>query len=265
MTTEQKNNLPDVQSSHDGRNIAITRVGVRGVTMPIVIASKDGPQHSVAEVAMTVSLPADKKGTHMSRFVALMEETTQPLDAAAVRELMKTMLELLGATDGTIELRFPFFVRKLAPVSRLSSLMNYQAAWIATTKNGDIEVRQETIVPVTSLCPCSKEISEYGAHNQRSHLRSRLLLSEPMTLEEQIAKSESTASCELWARLKRADEKYVTERAYENPKFVEDLVRDMAQAFDADHRVLDYLVEAENFESIHNHSAYAYIQKGVAH
>ena len=156
---------------------------------------------------------------------------------------------------------FPFFVRKTAPVSRLDSLMNYQAAWIADAKDGEIRVRQEVTAPVTSLCPCSKEISRYGAHNQRSHLRSSLVLSVPMSLEEQISFAEEAASCQLWARLKRSDEKYVTEYAYDHPKFVEDLVRDMAKTLNADDRVDYYLVEAENFESIHNHSAYAYIER----
>ena len=235
MELDKKNALPDVQSLHDGRNIAITRVGIRGVTLPITVESKNGPQHSVASLETTVSLPADQKGTHMSRFIALVEENDEPLNADVVR--------------------------KTAPVSRLDSLMNYRAAWIADAQDGEIRVRQEVTAPVTSLCPCSKEISRYGAHNQRSHLRSSLVLSVPMSLEEQISIAEDAASCQLWARLKRSDEKYVTEYAYDHPKFVEDLVRDMAKTLNADDRVDSYLVEAENFESIHNHSAYAYIER----
>ena len=235
MELDKKNALPDVQSLHDGRNIAITRVGIRGVTLPITVESKNGPQHSVASLETTVSLPADQKGTHMSRFIALVEENDEPLNADVVR--------------------------KTAPVSRLDSLMNYQAAWIADAQDGEIRVRQEVTAPVTSLCPCSKEISRYGAHNQRSHLRSSLVLSVSMSLEEQISIAEDAASCQLWARLKRSDEKYVTEYAYDHPKFVEDLVRDMAKTLNADDRVDYYLVEAENFESIHNHSAYAYIER----
>lgn len=261
MELDKKNALPDVQSLHDGRNIAITRVGIRGVTLPITVASKNGPQHSVASLETTVSLPADQKGTHMSRFIALVEENNEPLNADVVRKLMTRMLERLEAHEGTIKISFPFFVRKTAPVSRLDSLMNYQAAWIADAKDGEICVRQEVTAPVTSLCPCSKEISRYSAHNQRSHLRSSLVLSVPMSLEEQISIAEAAASCQLWARLKRSDEKYVTEYAYDHPKFVEDLVRDMAKTLNADDRVDSYLVEAENFESIHNHSAYAYIER----
>ena len=264
MEAEQKNTLPDVQSSQDVRNIAIDRVGVRGVTLPIVIEGRDGPQHTIAKLTMTVALPADQKGTHMSRFIALMEAHNEPIHADVMKTLMYRMLEELHSDAGTIEIRFPFFVRKLAPVSRLESLMNYEGAWIADAEKGVVEVRQEVLTPATSLCPCSKEISRYGAHNQRSHLTSSLLLAKPMTLEEQIRISEEAASCQLWARLKRADEKFVTEYAYDHPKFVEDLVRDMAKALNADDRVLAYRVQAENFESIHNHSAYAYIEHAKA-
>mgnify|MGYP003375756660 FL=1 len=253
MDADNKNTLPDVQSARDGRNIAIDRVGVRGITVPITVETKEDTLATVATVEMTVSLPADKKGTHMSRFVALMEEHSEPLNVDVVRSLMADMLKRLDAVDGTIELRFPLFIRKL------TSLMNYEAAWIADSRDGVITVRQETATPVTSLCPCSKEISRYGAHNQRSRLTASVELSAPMSLEEQIAYSEEAASCQLWARLKRSDEKYVTEYAYDHPKFVEDIVRDMAAALNKEERVVAYRVEAENFESIHNHSAYAYI------
>lgn len=259
MDADNKNTLPDVQSARDGRNIAIDRVGVRGITVPITVETKEDTLATVATVEMTVSLPADKKGTHMSRFVALMEEHSEPLNVDVVRSLMADMLKRLDAVDGTIELRFPFFIRKCAPVSKLTSLMNYEAAWIADSRDGVITVRQKTATPVTSLCPCSKEISRYGAHNQRSRLTASVELSAPMSLEEQIAYSEEAASCQLWARLKRSDEKYVTEYAYDHPKFVEDIVRDMAAALNKEERVVAYRVEAENFESIHNHSAYAYI------
>lgn len=260
MEADQKLLLPDVQSSKDARNIAINRVGVRGLSMPIVIAGKAGPQHTIAELTMTVSLPASQKGTHMSRFVALMELHRQPYDVDVMKTLMHEMLESLHAEEGTIEIRFPFFVRKTAPVSRLESLMRYEGGWRVDCTNGVISVRQITVTPVTSLCPCSKEISRYGAHNQRSHLTMALELVAPMSLEDQVAISEASASCELWSRLKRSDEKYVTEYAYDHPKFVEDLVRDMAKALDADSRVAAYRVDAENFESIHNHSAYAWIE-----
>lgn len=259
MDADKKNILPDVQSSHDGRNIPIDRVGVRDVAFPITVAMAHGPQPTVARLTLTVSLPADQKGTHMSRFIALMEDHPEPLDADGVRALCADMLERLGAKDGTIEISFPFFIRKTAPVSKLTSLMNYEGRWIANCEKGKITVRQETQTPVTSLCPCSKEISRYGAHNQRSHLTSSLVLAKPMSLEDQVAVAENAASCQLWSRLKRSDEKFVTEYAYDHPKFVEDLVRDMASMLNRDERVLAYHVEAENFESIHNHSAYAFL------
>ena len=260
MEADQKNILPDVQSTQDGRNIAIDRVGVRGVSLPIVIEGKNGPQHTVATLTMTVALPADQKGTHMSRFIALMDELREPINEAVMCKLIVDMLERLHAVSGTIEIRVPFFIRKTAPVSKLESLMNYEGRWIANVEEGVTTVRQETTVPVTSLCPCSKEISRYGAHNQRSHLVTSLVLASPMSLEEQVRISEISASCQLWSRLKRSDEKYVTEYAYDHPKFVEDLVRDMAKLLNEDERVVSYRVEAENFESIHNHSAYAYIE-----
>lgn len=260
MEADQKNIRPDVQSTQDGRNIAIDRVGVRGVSLPIVIEGKNGPQHTVATLTMTVALPADQKGTHMSRFIALMDELREPINEAVMCKLIVDMLERLHAVSGTIEIRFPFFIRKTAPVSKLESLMNYEGRWIANVEEGVTTVRQETTVPVTSLCPCSKEISRYGAHNQRSHLVTSLVLASPMSLEEQVRISEISASCQLWSRLKRSDEKYVTEYAYDHPKFVEDLVRDMAKLLNEDERVVSYRVEAENFESIHNHSAYAYIE-----
>lgn len=261
MDIAQQPGLPDVQSSEDTRKIPIDRVGVRGIRRPVVVEGKDGPQPTIADITMTVSLPADQKGTHMSRFIALMEEHREALNANSVRTLMSDMLKLLNAEEGTIEIRFPFFVRKHAPVSGLASVMDYQAGWIADCRQGVTRITQETVAPVTSLCPCSKEISRYGAHNQRSHLTSAVELAGSMSLEEQISISESAASCQLWARLKRSDEKFVTEYAYDHPKFVEDLIRDMAKSLDADDRVLAYRVEAENFESIHNHSAYAYISR----
>ena len=157
MDADNKNTLPDVQSARDGRNIAIDRVGVRGITVPITVETKEDTLATVATVEMTVSLPADKKGTHMSRFVALMEEHSEPLNVDVVRSLMADMLKRLDAVDGTIELRFPFFIRKCAPVSKLTSLMNYEAAWIADSRDGVITVRQETATPVTSPAPAPRK------------------------------------------------------------------------------------------------------------
>ena len=252
--------LPDVQNSHDERHLAINRVGVRDVTMPVLVQSASGPQPSVAKVSMCVSLPAEQKGTHMSRFVSLMMDNAEPLSVPMMDRVLDRMLELLDAQSGYIEIVCPFFVNKPSPVTRLKSLMNYEVAFVAECEKGRRRIIQRILAPVTSLCPCSKQISDYGAHNQRSHITISCEFFEPISLEEQIRVAESSASCELWSRLKRSDEKYVTEYAYDHPKFVEDIVRDVAGQLNADARIAAYSVSAENFESIHNHSAYALIE-----
>lgn len=256
------NNLPDVQSSVDPRNIAIEYVGVRGIELPITVSSANGVQPTVAQIGMYVALPAEHKGTHMSRFLGLLESHAKPLCRDTLVELIEDMLKTLESDAGRIDFEFPFFVKKSAPVSHLESLMNYRVHYKVESKGGVHWVTQTVTVPVTSLCPCSKEISAYGAHNQRSHVTISARLKANLSLEQQIRYAEESASCELWSRLKRVDEKYVTESAYENPKFVEDLVRDVAVALNKDSNVEAYCVQAENFESIHNHSAYAQITKG---
>lgn len=255
------NALPDVQNLMDGRNIPIDRVGIRGLTVPLQVQSVKGAQPTVANVCMCVGLPADKRGTHMSRFVSLIADNHAPLSSDMMRETLEKMLTLLEAEEGYIEISCPFFVTKTSPMSKLKSLMNYDVRFLAERVGGKTRVIQEVTVPVTSLCPCSREISDYGAHNQRSHIVVTLELSEPISLEEQIRFAETSASCELWSRLKRNDEKYVTEFAYDHPKFVEDIIRDVCKQLNADERVLWYRAEAENFESIHNHSAYATISR----
>jgi GTP cyclohydrolase IB len=256
--------LPDVQSAADARNIAIQRVGVKSLTHPLMIVTSRGPQPSVATVDMTVALPADQKGTHMSRFIDVLQSHRDALSHASLHALLERMLQRLDATEGAIRLRLPFFVLKTAPVSGVESLMNYQLTLVIERTARMTRYQQKVVVPVTSLCPCSKKVADYGAHNQRAHITLTLDLAEPMSVEDQIRVAENAASCEVWGLLKRADEKYVTERAYDNPKFVEDVVRDVAVALDADARVSRYVVEAENFESIHNHSAYALIERDKA-
>lgn len=253
--------LPDVQSSEDSRNVVIQRVGVKSVTYPVLVATADGVQPTIATIDMYVRLPAHAKGTHMSRFLEVMEESTAPLSAETLSTLMMTMLERLDAESGMIEMRMPYFVRKTAPVSGVTSLLDYQLTLRAEQEEGRLSITQQVLTPVTSLCPCSKEISLYGAHNQRSHIVIAATLAEGAALPVQdlIDIAEASASCQLWGLLKRPDEKYVTERAYENPKFVEDLVRDIAVALSADPRVARYEVSSENFESIHNHSAFAWL------
>ena len=259
--------LPDVQSVADTRRMPIQQVGVKALRHPVRIAGADGQaQHSVAMFDLDVALPSDVKGTHMSRFVELLQAWGErPLDPNGLRAMFDDMLRRLGAEEGRITLRFPYFISKAAPVSGVSSLLDYEVLWQVRGRVGEPALlRQSVQVPVTSLCPCSREISAYGAHNQRSHLTLDVELAADMSLEELIRVAEGAASCELWGLLKRPDEKYVTERAYENPKFVEDLVRDVALALRDDPRVAAFVVESENFESIHNHSAYARIEHGHA-
>ena len=253
--------IPDTQSAHDDRRLAIQRVGVRDVRYPVQLRVAGDVQTCAALWTLDVELPADQKGTHMSRFVAWLDGLDAPLDAALLRERQAAMLELLNAAEGRVETSFTFFLRKRAPVSGVSSLLDYQGRWIAETRAGATTLWAEVAVPVKSLCPCSKEISDYGAHNQRSVVTIRVELMQPIAWHELVRFAEDEASSEIWPLLKRSDEKWVTERAYENPKFVEDLVRDVALRLNGDARVGRYRVDVENFESIHNHSAYARIDR----
>ena len=258
--------MPDVQSNVDERALPIEQVGIRGVRHPLTIRSKTGNFPSVGQFEMDVALPAHVKGTHMSRFMSLLQKQDEPVDSTSVVAMVNEMLPLLDAKEGHVQFTYTHFVKKAAPVSGVESLMDYEVTWMATAKQNavgaaDVELGLRAQVPVMSLCPCSKEISEYGAHNQRSHVTMSVELDSQtkMTVEDLVAAAESQASSELWGLLKRPDEKWVTERAYDNPKFVEDLVRDVAGQLKGDDRILSLVVEAENFESIHNHSAYAKI------
>lgn len=253
--------LPDVQSHADHRQLSIERVGVKSLVHPVMVLTQKGPQPSVATVDMTVALPPEVKGTHMSRFLEVFQDHQEPIGFHSLQTMMSTMLKRLESDKGYIKLSLPYFVRKAAPVSGVESLMDYQVTWECEQLTGTALTTATVVVPVTSLCPCSKKISEYGAHNQRSHVTIRAQLVQPIEIEELIAVAEQAASCELWGLLKRPDEKYVTERAYDNPKFVEDLVRDIALALTNDPRIKGFSVESENFESIHNHSAYAKIDR----
>ena len=254
--------IPDTQSGRDERHLAIQQVGIKRVRYPLQLRIGAAAQPTVALWSLDVALPAEQKGTHMSRFVAWLDALDGPLDAAGLRRAGAAMLERLHATQGHIEASFPFFLRKRAPVSGVESQLEYQGRWIADVGVDDATtIWAEVVVPVKSLCPCSKEISDYGAHNQRSNVTIRVELLQDVAWTELVRFAEDSASCEIWPMLKRADEKWVTERAYENPKFVEDLVRDVALRLNADARIGRYSVEVENFESIHNHSAYARIER----
>ena len=259
MNAPEPVNLPDIQARRDVRNIPINAVGIKGVRYPVTIQSGDDCAPTVASFTMTVALPAADKGTHMSRFIELLEAQQDALDPQAFRKLVFEMLRRLRASEGTVEMRFPWFTRKAAPVSKVESLLDYEVTWSGAVRDGHYGLTVHVVVPATSLCPCSKEISKYGAHNQRSHIGIEVQLASEMGLDEIIAVAERSASCQVYGLLKRADEKFVTERAYDNPKFVEDLVRDVAAALARDPRVDGFAVEAENFESIHNHSAFARI------
>jgi GTP cyclohydrolase I len=256
--------IPDTQSARDDRHLPIQRVGVKGVRYPLRLRVAGELLQTAADWTLDVALPADQKGTHMSRFVAWLDALATDgvaLDAATLRLRHAEMLDRLHAQDGRVEAAFAFYLRKRAPVSGLASLLDYQGRWIAETRAGTTTVWAEVAVPVKSLCPCSKEISDYGAHNQRSRVTIRVELLAPVEWHELVRFAEDEASSEIWPMLKRADEKWVTERAYENPKFVEDLVRDVALRLNREPRVGRYAVEVENFESIHNHSAYARIER----
>ena len=257
------NAIADVQSSPDQRNMPINQVGIKDLHFPLQIQSAEGVQHTIARIGMTVALPASQKGTHMSRFVALMEERQHlVLDFTSLHQLTLDMLERLDAQAGRINISFPFFRKKAAPVSGITSFLDYAVTWQGeVSADGEYSHQIKVLAPVTSLCPCSKEISQYGAHNQRSHVTVTLTChKQEVSIEEIIDLVENKASCQLYGLLKRPDEKYVTEHAYENPKFVEDMVRDIAVALKNDPRIDRFSVESENFESIHNHSAYALIE-----
>ena len=253
--------IPDTQSARDERRLAIQRVGVKDVRYPLRLNVAGAVQETAALWALDVALPADKKGTHMSRFVAWLEALDKPMDAAELRQQLLAMLERLHANEGRVEASFLFFLAKRAPVSGVKSRLDYQGRWIAETRDGTSTLWAEVAVPVKSLCPCSKKISDYGAHNQRSTVTIRVELKAPIEWHELVRFAEDNASSEIWPLLKRPDEKWITERAYENPKFVEDLVRDVALALNADARIGRYVVEVDNHESIHNHTAYARIER----
>lgn len=250
--------LPDIQSQADDRALAIDAVGVRQLRSPVTILAGGSAQPTIATLSLSVALPAAARGTHMSRFLELLEQRRDVLDPRGFRQLVRQMLRRLGAAAGSIEMRFPLFLAKRAPVSGAEGRVDYEVTWLGSVSaSGESAFRIKVTVPVTSLCPCSREISDYGAHNQRSLVSIEAETDDAVDAAELIAIAERAASCEVYGLLKRADEKFVTERAYENPKFAEDLVRDVALELNRDPRVRRYTVEAENFESIHNHSAFA--------
>jgi GTP cyclohydrolase I len=259
QVTEQ---IADVQGSADTRQIAINKVGIKDIRHPVRVRDRsEGEQHTIATFNMYVYLPHDFKGTHMSRFVAILNNHEREITVSSFKDMLLETAALLESKVAHIEMRFPFFINKKAPVSGVESLMDYEVSLIGEVRNGIPEMYTQVVVPVTSLCPCSRKISDFGAHNQRSHVTVTVRADDFMWIEDVIDLVESEASSELYSLLKRPDEKHVTERAYNNPKFVEDMVRDVAVRLNEDERITAYKVEAENFESIHNHSAYALIER----
>ncbi|HEY5558111.1 MAG TPA: GTP cyclohydrolase FolE2 [Steroidobacteraceae bacterium] len=254
--------IDDVQGHPDTRRIPIDRVGIKDIYHPVRVKDRSGgEQHTIANFNMYVHLPHNFKGTHMSRFVEILNEHEREISVESFNEMLTQMTVRLNSEAGHLEMSFPYFIMKRAPVTGVQSLLDYKATLAGEFKDGRVETWLKVIVPVTSLCPCSKRISDYGAHNQRSHVTISVRIAEHVWIEELVDLAEQEASCELYGILKRPDEKYVTERAYDNPKFVEDIVRDIAVRLNTDDRIRAYVIESENFESIHNHSAYARVER----
>ena len=262
MNAKDPHAIPDVQNDADSRKLAIDQVGVKAIRHPVRIMERTGGvQHTIAMFNMYVGLPHQFKGTHMSRFVEILSAQERELTVESFKAMLKEMVERLEAEEGRIEMSFPYFIEKKAPVSGVKSLMDYEVTFIGEIRKKKQSFAMKVLVPVTSLCPCSKKISEYGAHNQRSHVTVTVRTNDFVWIEEIVDLIEKQASSELYGLHKRPDEKFVTERAYDNPKFVEDMVRDVASILNLDERIIAYVVESENFESIHNHSAYALIER----
>ena len=267
MTNENKSDccssIEDVQNIADKRQIAIDKVGIKDIQHPIKISDRStGEQNTIATFNMYVNLPHQFKGTHMSRFVEILNQNERDITVQSFRDMLPQMTERLQAESGYIEMEFPYFVNKEAPISKVQSLMDYHVSFLGEITGHETNVMVKVVVPVTSLCPCSKNISDYGAHNQRSHVTVTVRAESFIWIEDIIDLVEQEASCEIFGLLKRPDEKFVTEKAYDNPKFVEDIVRDIAAQLNNDSRINAYTIESENFESIHNHSAYALISNG---
>lgn len=261
MTDASPTAMPDVQSSRDSRHVAIDKVGVKGITYPLTLLNPEGGEvPTVASINMYVSLPHHQKGTHMSRFLEILNQISLPLKPGKIKEVAHTIKERLEAEQAHIELTFPYFVNKKAPVTGVRGLMDYKVGFHVVSNSHD-DFIMTVAAPATSLCPCSKEISEYGAHNQRCEITAQIRFDGNMWIEDLIHHLEAAASCEVYAALKRPDEKFVTEAAYDNPKFVEDIVRDLAIRLEDDDRIRWFKIESENFESIHNHNAYAQITR----
>ncbi|RLA07893.1 MAG: GTP cyclohydrolase I FolE2 [Gammaproteobacteria bacterium] len=257
-----KPKLKDMQNDNDIRNISINQVGIKDIQHPIIIIDKDNKKcYTVSSSTLSVYLDESKKGTHMSRFVELINERQLEISIKNFKKFMQSMLSRLSSDKGKASFSFKYFISKKAPISKISSFLDYNISLVGEQTDDDFILNLKVAIPVTSLCPCSKEISKYGAHNQRSQVTITATIDDNIFIEDIIIMIEKQASCDLYSTLKREDEKYVTEKAYDNPKFVEDIIRDIAIDLNKNQNIKSYKLEVENYESIHNHSAYALIQK----
>ena len=256
--------MKDIQSQPDFRKIPIDKVGIKNLRYPVTVRDRrDGFQHTIATINMFVDLPHDNKGTHMSRFVELLHLLRPDVSLEKFSVILENMKKHLNAASAHLEMTFPYFIEKSAPVSTSPGLMDYTCSIRGSSDpNGRVDLVSEVAVPISSVCPCSMEISDNGAHNQRGEVKLSTRFKKFIWMEDMIELVESSASCDVFSVLKRVDEKSVTERAFANPKFVEDIVRDVAKKLNADDNITWFSVSAENFESIHNHSAYASITSG---
>jgi len=254
--------MKDVQNQKDHRNIGIDKVGVKDIRYPITVLDQaKGKQRTVANVNMYVNLPHQYKGTHMSRFIEILSDYRQEISPENLPKILEEMKRRLNAESAHLELTFPYFIEKSAPVTGTPSLMEYTCSFKGSLNEKGRDIVVEVIVPITTLCPCSKEISVAGAHNQRGEVNLAIRFVKFIWIEDIIRLVEASASSEVFSLLKRSDEKFVTESAYEKPMFVEDVVRDIAQKLERDDNIIWFSLAAENFESIHNHSAYAFIER----
>ena len=258
--------MNDIQNQRDHRKIEINKVGVKNIRYPITVLDKaKGVQHTVASVNMYVDLPHQFKGTHMSRFIEILNKFKGDISIKNFSNILPEMKQRLKAKSAHLEVEFPYFIEKEAPVTSAKSLMEYICRFCGSSNHGEKDdFYVGIVVPITTVCPCSKEISQFGAHNQRSIVTVRLRFKKFIWIEDIIQLIEDCASCDLYSILKRPDEKYVTEKAYENPMFVEDVVREIAKRLKLDPNITWFAVESENFESIHNHSAYAFVESTEA-
>ena len=256
--------MKDIQNQRDYRNIPIDKVGIKDIRYPITVRDRrNNFQHTVASINMYVDLPHDYKGTHMSRFVEMLDLLRPEVSLKKITEVLDQMKEYLNAASAHLEVTFPYFIEKNAPVSNSPGIVDYTCSFIGSSDpEGKLDLVSEVIIPVSSVCPCSKEISDLGAHNQRGEVRLQTRFKKFIWIEDMIELVESCASCDVYSVLKRVGEKYVTEKGFNNPKFVEDVVRDIAKKLKVDTNITWFSVSAENFESIHNHNAYAYTASG---